>query len=83
MIVIEKVPKATAFVAVNVRMEVFPVVLLGLKVPVTPAGRPETLNPTEEPNPGARMMETLMALLAPGTRTCGLGLAASENPLLG
>lgn len=81
--VIEKLPKATAFVAVNVRMEIFPVVLPGLNVPVTPEGRPETLNATVEPNPGARMMETPMALLAPGTRTCGLGLAASTKLPLG
>jgi hypothetical protein len=79
VIVIEASPKATAFVAVSVSVEVFPEVLLGLKLPETPEGSPDTLIVTEAVNPGARLRVTSMVLLAPGTSTCGLGLATTAK----
>ena len=79
VIVIEESPKATAFVAVSVSVEVFPVVLLGLKVPVTPVGSPVALIVIEPLNPELRTRVTSMALLDPGTSTCGLGLAVTPK----
>jgi hypothetical protein len=79
VIVIEESPKATALVAVSVSVEVFPVVLLGLKLAVTPEGSPVTLIAIEPLNPELRASVTSMALLAPGTSTCGLGLATTAK----
>src|SRR5262245_54474418 len=58
-------PKGAALEAVKVTVELVPVVEGGLKVAVTPLGNPLALKATLPANPPTRVMESVLAALAP------------------
>lgn len=64
--VMGKLPRVGVPVVDKVRIEEFPVVLLGLNVPDTNEGWPEMLKEIAEPNPFKRFMNMTGELLVPG-----------------
>lgn len=75
-------PGAALEAAVNVIVDEFPVVLLGLKLAVTPEGRPEMLRLTAEPNPLNRLMARVLELVVPGARIRFAEGVSEKSPLL-
>ena len=82
MIVTVTVPVVAVLLAVNVKVLVF-VALTGLRLAVTPLGRPEAARLTALLKPFTGMTVTVLVPLLPWVIVTLLGAAERENPGIG